>query len=182
LLRAALAVATYKRADFTMITQAIKRWLDKLFGWLPWRKPPETEYARVRSSLNKGVTQEPASRIDGVVPQSGVAPLFSGQGETSCSTIDEWPERVVQLPSIGNEIVEQPPTPATPPQPSVTPPVETAKTVIDGQSETTLPAVPPPVLLVPTPEQKLEFLHYLVKRGIVNEGFAEGQVPKQYRQ
>jgi hypothetical protein len=27
----------------------------------------------------------------------------------------------------------------------------------------------------------LAFLHYLVKRGLVNEGFTEGQVPKQYR-
>jgi len=33
----------------------------------------------------------------------------------------------------------------------------------------------------PTPEQQLEFLHYLVKRGIVNEGFEEGKIPEQYR-
>ena len=33
----------------------------------------------------------------------------------------------------------------------------------------------------PTFEQQLAFLHYLVKRGLVNEGFTEGQVPKQYR-
>jgi hypothetical protein len=37
-------------------------------------------------------------------------------------------------------------------------------------------AVPPP-----TAAQKLEFLRYLVKRGIVNEGFAAGQVPEQYK-
>ena len=75
-----------------MITQAIKRWLNKLFGWLSWRKPPETEYARVGSSLNKGVTQESAASptSDGVTPQSGVAPHILGQGETSCSTIDEY--------------------------------------------------------------------------------------------
>ena len=171
----------YKRARFSMITQAIKRWLNKLFGWLSGRITPETEYARVRSSLNQGITQEPAARIDGIVPQSGVAPLFAGQGETSRSTINEWPERVVQPPSIGNEKVEQPPAsamPAMPPLPSATPPVET---VVDAQSEASLPAALPPALSAPTPEQKLEFLHYLVKRGIVNEGFAEGQVPKQYR-
>jgi hypothetical protein len=127
-----------------MITQAIKRWLNKLFGWLSWRKPPETEYARVGSSLNKGVTQESAAwpTSDGVAPQSGVAPLILGQGETSCSTIDEWPESVIQPP---------PPT----------------------ANEELPPA--------PSGEQKLEFLHYLVKRGIVNEGFTEGQVPEQYR-
>jgi hypothetical protein len=44
------------------------------------------------------------------------------------------------------------------------------------------PTTPAPTLgSAPTPEQQLEFLHYLVKRGIVNEGFEEGKIPKQYR-
>jgi len=30
-------------------------------------------------------------------------------------------------------------------------------------------------------EQQLEFLRYLVQQGVVNEGFAEGQVPTQYQ-
>ncbi len=36
----------------------------------------------------------------------------------------------------------------------------------------------------PTPmaERQLEFLRYLVKHGLLNEGFAEGTVPDQYKQ
>ena len=158
-----------------MITQAIKRWLNKLFGWLSWRRPPETEYARVGSSLNKGVTQESAAwpTSDGVAPQSGVAPLILGQGETSCSTIDEWPEPVIQPPPPSTVNEEVPPAPSPPAQQPMASPAESAK-----KAKNNFPAVPPPA---PTPELKLEFLHYLVKRGIVNEGFAEGQVPEQYR-
>jgi hypothetical protein len=157
-----------------MFMQAIKRWLNKLFEWLSGKQSPQSAHAPVGSPLNKGVTQESTSRaaIDGIVPQSSVAPFIAGQGETSCSTIDEWPERVVQPPAISSEKSEQPPTP----------PVETAKTVIDSQGEALSPAVQTTPLPVPTPEHKLEFLHYLVKRGIVNEGFSEGQVPEQYRQ
>src|SRR5437588_5465317 len=128
-----------------MITQAIKRWLNKLFGWLSWRKPPETEYTRVGSSLNKGVTQESAAwpTSDGAAPQSGVAPLILGQGETSCSTIDEWPESVIQAspPPTANE--ELPPGPSTPTQLPMTPPAENAKTAISSISESSLLAVPP---------------------------------------
>jgi hypothetical protein len=45
-----------------------------------------------------------------------------------------------------------------------------------------VPSTPGPTTgLRPTSEQHLEFLHYLVKRGIVNEGFEEGKIPDQYR-
>jgi hypothetical protein len=63
----------------------------------------------------------------------------------------------------------------------MTPPAENAKTAINNFPEASIPAVLPLTPPAPTREQKLEFLHYLVKRGIVNEGFAEGQVPEQYR-
>ena len=167
-----------------MITQAIKRWLNKLFGWLSWGKTLETEYAPVGSPLNKIATQESMSRssIDGVTPPSGVAPRIAGQGEITCSTIDEWPERVLQPPPpsspVPNEEIELPP-PST--QIPIMPPVDTAKTTTEtspGQGDTAFPAAP---LSTPTPEQHLDFLLYLVKRGIVNEGFAEDQVPEQYR-
>jgi hypothetical protein len=68
-----------------------------------------------------------------------------------------------------------------PTQLPMTPPAENAKTAINNFPEASLPAVQPLTPPAPNREQKLEFLHYLVKRGIVNEGFAEGQVPEQYR-
>jgi hypothetical protein len=36
--------------------------------------------------------------------------------------------------------------------------------------------------ITPIPEQQLAFLQYLVSRGLINEGFEEGEVPEQYRQ
>lgn len=189
-MRSVIALGDHKgrlyRGYFTMITQAIKRWLSKLFGWLSWRNLPETEYAPVGSPLNKGVAQESASwtTTDGFVPQSGVAPFIAGQGETSCSTIDEWPKQNVEPPPRGNEGSEQPSTfsgSAKLPQAPKTPPVEPAKTAIDSPGETLSSNVLPGESPAPTPEQKLEFLHYLVKHGIVNEGFSEGKVPEQYR-
>jgi hypothetical protein len=170
-----------------MFTQAIKRWLNTLFGWWPWKKTSEHAYAHAESPLNKGINQEPASRpsIDGVASQGGTDPnklasRIVGQGETSCSTIEEWPERVIQTPP-------PPPLEKTELPTTAVPPVETPPAAIDTthsvQGEAEHPSTPPSTPIpAPTPEQKLEFLKYLVKRGIVNEGFAKGQVPEQYRQ
>ena len=169
-----------------MIPQAFKRWLHKVFEWFSGRKPVEAEYAHVVTPLNKGMAQEPASRTssDVIMPQPGIAPRIAGQGEVSCSTIDEWPERVVQPTPTPNEKLEAspPPSPPTPSTPvPITPTVESTTIVKEqpsGKNEAVFPDAPPPT---PTPEQQLEFLQYLVKRGIVNEGFPEGQVPNQYR-
>jgi len=163
-----------------MITQAIKRWLEKLFGWFSGKPDAENEYAPAASPLNKSVAQESVGRStsDSVTPQSGVAPRIVGQGEIGCSTIDEWRERAAQPPVPA----EKSELPALPPQIPVTPPIEKPITALDAsphEEKTSLPTTP---LAAPTPEQKLEFLQYLVRRGIVNEGFAQGHVPEQYRQ
>jgi hypothetical protein len=165
-----------------MITQAFKRWLHKLFGWLSGKPVADAEYAHARTPLNTGMTSEPPTRpaTDGAAPPWGVAPLILGQGEKSCSTLNEWPERPAQgSSSPPSPPVEKSELPATPPPVPHTPPVETssiAKESIPAQTKSTRPE-----MLTPTPEQKLEFLHYLVRRGIVNEGFTEGQAPRQYK-
>ncbi len=141
-----------------MITQAIKQWLGKMFAWWPWRPSPKTEYLHTSGSLNKGAAQEMTARstIDGVAPRR--------------STIEEWPERIVQ-PSA--DAINRVPT--------------------EERTETTFPSLPATPIekareastssISPTPrgERQLEFLRYLVKGGIVNEGFAEGTVPDQYK-
>ena len=48
-----------------------------------------------------------------------------------------------------------------------------------GKDMTTLPDNAP--MPSPKQEQQLEFLRYLVQQGVINEGFAEGQVPTQYQ-
>jgi hypothetical protein len=167
-----------------MIPQAFRRWLHRVFGWFSGRKPVEAEYAHVVTPLNKGMTQEPASRTssDVIMPQPGIAPRTSGQGDVSCSTIDEWPERVVRPTPTPNEKLETSPLPPTPSTPApITPSTEFTTTVKEqpsGKNEAVFPDAPPPT---PTLEQQLEFLQYLVKRGIVNEGFPEGQTPDQYK-
>ena len=50
------------------------------------------------------------------------------------------------------------------------PAAETARETTTASKET----------LSPTVENQLEFLQYLVRRGLVNEGFAKGQEPEQY--
>ena len=177
-----------------MITQAFKRWLQKVFGWFSGKPPVEAEYVRVVSTVNKSVTQEPASRNSSDVglsqPNPGTVQRVVGQGETSCSTIEEWPERVTPStpPSNANEKIDAPPSLPAVPSPSTTLPVipatPSSESIVTAQekptntSEHTFPDAPPPT---PTPEQQLEFLHYLVRRGIVNEGFADGQTPEQYK-
>ncbi len=165
-----------------MLTQGIKRWLTKLFGWWPWKKQHERQYAQATNLLNKGAAQESIFRStnDGAPPHSGVAPLIVGQGETSqtsLSTIDEWPERVVQATPPSIEKVDPPQPPALL---SITPPNDSSPIAedISENANSLFSEGPPPS---PTPDQKLEFLQYLVNRGIVNEGFVEGQVPEQYK-
>ena len=171
-----------------MFTQAIKRWLNTLLGWWPWKKTTEQEYAQSERPLNKGVTQESMlwSGSDGVTPHSGAAPLIIGQGETSqtsLSTIDEWPERIVQAPPPSptppapefDKVDLSLPPPLLPTPPPIDAPVAAVES-IPGDGETVFDTPPT------TPEHKLEFLHYLIRHGIVNEGFLPGQVPEQYKQ
>jgi hypothetical protein len=151
-----------------MVTQAIKSWLRKLLAWWPWRQSTQIGYHHVTGSLNKGTTQGAVSHstIDGVASHPGMAQRRS--------TIEEWPEPIVQPPS---QLAASTPPPLVTPQapnelseiplsPPLTSPIEHAASVPTYE---------------PTSEHHLEFLHYLVKRGIVNEGFEDGKIPKQYR-
>ena len=154
-----------------MITQAIKNWLYKLFAWWPWRKSSEIEYSHSTSSVNKEATRESASRsrIDGVTSQPGITPRLS--------TIEERPERIVHpLFPASNERTE---TPLPPPASSIDNQIEPLPA--SSQEEVSSFVVPLSPSSSPTDEQQLEFLYYLYKRGIVNEGFEEGKVPDQYR-
>ncbi len=167
-----------------MITQAIKRWLHKMFAWWPWKSSPETEYVPVAGSLNKGIAQGRRdalswSTTEGVAPPSSIAPFIFGQGEIGRSTFGEWPERVVQSSSLSNEKAE-PPLPLLPTNPPVEQTIDNGMSGTSG-TPTSAKAVFSDIPPTPTPEQQLEFLSYLVRRGLVNEGFPEGQVPDQYR-
>ncbi len=142
-----------------MLTQTIKNWLHKMFAWWPWKRSTETQHTHVANPLNKGTAQESVSRstIEGIAPQAGIA--------SRLSTIDEWPERIIQSDSPASG--ERTETPLLPPSAS---PVEMAKESATRTDDTSVV-----VQAAPSPQQRLEFLQYLVKRGIVNEGFEENK-------
>ena len=138
------------------LTQAIKNWLHKMFAWWPWKQSTQIEYSPFANSINKGTTQETLSKsmTDGIVPQTGIVPRLS--------TIQELPERVVQTDiTAKNEFTETP----------------SLGSLGDGEpmKKPAMPAdeTPAGMQTPPSTQQRLEFLQYLIKRGIVNEGVEE---------
>ncbi len=137
-----------------MFTQTIKTWLHKMFAWWPWNRSAQAEYTHVPGPLNTGATQEPVSKST-IAPPASIAPRFS--------TIEEWPERVVQSDvPVASELGE---TPISPPSTSPAGAAKESKTHTDGAA----------VQASPSPQQRLDFLRYLVERGIVNEGLEENK-------
>jgi len=143
-----------------MVIQTIKAWLNKLFAWWPWKRSSATEYPQATSNMSKGMAQEQMWRSVGEapMPQSGITSVVveHGAGENT-------PE---PQPLLGDE-----------PSECVSPPAKHPEAT--GKDMPTLPSN----ALAPLPrhEQQLEFLRYLVQQGVINEGFAEGQVPTQYQ-
>jgi len=157
-----------------MITQAIKRWLSQMFAWWPWRSSANTECAPTSNSLNKGAIQGtttwPTTDGVGVASQPEIAPRRP--------TIEEWPERIVQpSPPALEERTESLPPPPAEKAGEAAPGAHEAREAHEDRAG----ASPAPTFIAPTPEKHLEFLRFLVKRGILNEGFDEGKVPEQYK-
>jgi hypothetical protein len=126
-----------------MITQRIKNWLHRFFGW--WRTPP-VEYRHDSGVLSAIRPPDGVSRstLEGKPPQANTTSTtgISGAASTtpSLSTIEERPAYAAPALSPVKQDSPQPPLP------------------------------PPTVAPAPTPQQRLEFLRYLVQQGIVNEG------------
>lgn len=146
-----------------MVTQAIKRWLQNLFAWWPWKRSPQSGYAHPVSVMSKGVAQEPMLRttVEGSIAQPGATSVAvehadgAASPEQHLSTTEEQAEHFISPPILENQSTH-PPTPS-----------QTEKTTTEGAT--------------PSPEQQLEFLRYLVQRGLVNEGFERGKEPGQYK-
>lgn len=165
-----------------MISQAIKRWLRKLFAWWSGTEP-EADYAHAVSIVNKSATQESSLRtfVDGSTSQPGITSIAVEHAEDA---ILSETNRPLPLPEERSEHPVTPPSPPAPPQlaasteqsnASRTMSTEAGKEPIAVSREDHSPTHP-------TTTQQLEFLRYLVRRGLVNEGFATGQEPEQYKQ
>lgn len=148
-----------------MITQAIKRWWHRLFARWSRSTSQHVSFASVDQRANAALTPETTSysSLSGLIPQPGVAPLIAGnaQGDVTCSTIDDLPNHAPKGPLSS---------------------AENGSTAPPGAGSVRAPeTAASSAALKPTPEQQLDFLNYLVKRGLVNEGFSDDRVPNQYR-
>jgi hypothetical protein len=150
-----------------MVTQAIQRWLQNLFAWWPWKRSPKSSYAHPVTARNTGAAQESTLRttVDGSVSQTSVAV------EHVQETRDTTPEQHRPIAPTPEKRTEPSPTPEERPAAPSTPSLDAEKQ----------PTPPGEGVLIPTPEQKLAFLRYLVQRGLVNEGFEHGKEPEQYK-
>jgi hypothetical protein len=150
-----------------MISQTIKAWLNKLFAWWPWKRSSPTAYSEPTTNMSKGLTQEQVWRsvMEAPMPQLGVTSVAVEHG-TAENTLEPQP-------LLSDELSERLSPPAKHDESSAlsrTLPSTTSK------DTTILPNDPSSRF-----EQQLEFLRYLVQQGIINEGFAEGQIPQQYQ-
>ena len=136
------------------LTQAITNLFHKMFAWWPWRQSTQVEYAPHSHALNKGTTQESMSKSihEGATPQTGMTPRLS--------TMQEWPDGVVQtdIPAKNSFPETRTSGPVENGEPVEKPAAPASENTAGMQAS-------------PSMQQRLEFLHYLVKRGIVNEGF-----------
>ncbi len=151
-----------------MITQGIKRWLQNLFSWWPWKHSSETDYAHTASTLNKSTTQDALffTAVDGTYAQPdtqlgttsvAVEPLEANTSSESIRPVSE--ERSFSSMKVFGEEANESSTSSI---------VEERKKVPrEGDAAAQIPLIP----ATPTPQQRLEFLRYLVERGIVNEGY-----------
>lgn len=129
-----------------MITQTIKGWLQKVFAWWPWKQSPPVKYRHVASAVSRGSAPETSLWIpeEGTVPQAGATPRRL--------SFENRPDRPGRAES-----------------PDLSPlsaPASFPPAGADSAENCAQDAQPSP-----NSRQRLEFLRYLVQRGIVNEGF-----------
>ncbi len=144
-----------------MITQGIKRWLQNLFAWWPWKSVSEDDYAQTPGTLNKGTSQETLffTTVDGPYAQ----PAQPGITSVAVEPIEED-----VVPESGRPTADERSFPLlkSPTEDSGSPPapiIEEKRKVVElSAAIEDTPA--------PTPQQRLEFLRYLVERGLINEG------------
>ncbi|GAC1394560.1 MAG: hypothetical protein NVS4B11_21250 [Ktedonobacteraceae bacterium] len=141
-----------------MITQGIKRWLQSLFAWWPWGHSSEADYARTPGALNKGTTQETLffTTVDGPYAQPAQPAITSVavepiEEDTVTESSRPTPEER-SFPSLKSAVEDSDIVPV---------PILEEKTKVVRENN---------VVATPTPQQRLEFLRYLVEHGIVNEG------------
>ncbi len=157
-----------------MFTQTIKRWLNKLFAWLPWGRSSVTNYPQIVSMNTPGTPEQVwRTTMNGPATQPGVASVAVEHGPQ-----DDTPD-VPRLTTDSERQAHASPSLSDEQRSSssLSPPIRSNDTpTIPSPHRSAENELPPFVLQ----HRRLEFLRYLVQRGIVNEDFPEGQAPDQY--
>lgn len=126
-----------------MITQAMKKWFRKMFAWWPWKQSAPFEYEHVAGAVTSQAAPETTYLW---TSRDGTVPQAGATPRRF--TLDSRAERLA------------------PDSPPYATPVAFFQAGTDPTSEAEESHAG-----IPTPVQRLEFLRYLVQRGIVNEGF-----------
>ena len=151
-----------------MVTQTIKRWLQKLFAWWPWKSNPATSSIHSSGILQKkghqgstlGITEKGAASqpiITSVVVEQEA--IF--QADWSSTSNELSPERIID---------------AAPSEAETTASVSPSPSEVRENSSPSSPGI-----AAVSSHHQLEFLRYLVRHGLVNEGFAQDHLPDQYK-
>ncbi|GCE18993.1 hypothetical protein [Dictyobacter kobayashii] len=161
-----------------MITQTLKRWLNQLFAWWPWKGATTTNQVQPTSRVSWSPAPEAtwyanAHEIESATPQVGNASIALEQDmdathqDTRPAEHDQTadPPSQTQSTTISNNVFLN-----RPPILSTKKPVDTVTLSAQKNNHDSTDA-----------ESHLLFLHYLVQQGIFNEGFKEEQIPEQYR-
>ena len=150
------------RTRDNMITQGIKHWLKNLFAWWPWGRMSANNYVQATNTTVQGTPQETLffPTAEGLSAQ----PTQPSTTSVAIEPLEEEP-----TPESGRPVSEEPsfPTKTSFIKPSVDESINILEEKLNTKQE---PIHTTQELPTPTTEQRLEFLRYLVERGIVNEG------------
>jgi len=135
-----------------MMMDTLKSWLSNIFAWWPWRRSARVTYPQSADASRTSSAQEPLWHTMGEL-HAAHDPIYPQQGSFSIA-VEQGME---ELPTHSSS-TSMPDLPST-----------------DAHADTN-PHAPPAKA-----EAHLTFLRYLVRRGIVNEGFDYDHVPEQYR-
>ncbi|WP_338254455.1 hypothetical protein [Dictyobacter halimunensis] len=148
--------------------QTFKRWLNRLFSWWPWRST--TTVNRVQASGSRGWNIVPEAAWHASI--NGAEAVNPQPNNTSIAIEHDLDTSSIEHPTaVDADILS--PSPALDENPfSGQPPILADQPSVAASEQ--------PVQDSAGAENQLLFLRYLVQRGILNEGFKEGQVPEQY--
>ncbi|WP_126596120.1 hypothetical protein [Dictyobacter aurantiacus] len=145
--------------------QTFKRWLNRLFSWWPWRSTATVN--RVQASDSRAWSAVPEAAWYTSI--NGAEAVNSQSNNTTIAIEHDLNAPSIEHPMAADAGIPSPDESNFFGQPSI---LSAQQSVVASEQ---------PAQDSTDAENHLLFLRYLIQHGILNEGFKEGQVPKQYR-